>query len=726
MNIYIFIVIILILLYININYNRENYVSNLAPIKSISAHFCDKPLDIITDNETRTNIGNFCKTHPTSSYFDKISTLIIPDKTMINKKQIKILNTKNLKIMKLFSNTYNENKFNTGKLLREQNLMKLEALSLCSNDALCEAVSIEKNINNIGKAKFWTNGPQTIDTQKTTVYSKKYNYEYSVVFWIKINNLNRNYRNIFHHGSINKHRFPGIWIKPNSAGILFAISTTEKNTDTYGESVSIGNVSLNKWHHIAITVKDKTVTTYLDGSPSSKLDLIGDILWPYDEKVYIADPWHAVGNFELSKFKWIGIEINKHYIENLAYSTIPEILLNTKNTLIDIPGTITFHNNNWRENLGSNHLEKLKIKKEGNIIFIDGCIHYSSNIKLNDTLELGTVPLSYTPDRDCSFPLYIKGGYVICTIQKNSLVLMTPTIDYKRNELISLSNIRYPMVSSDKLDKESNISYSILGGLVFLTGRAKFYMGCYKDCKGRDLPKKIGNYNINHCRNKAIKNNNKYYGLQYQNGIGKNRPLGECWVGNTYGSQGKASNCKTLNKNQVYGQSCTNAVYKVVNKLNNNIKPLSIINSIGINDENSIHKIHIINDSIRINHGSSTISLEGVHWSIYNGEDLKLHNHYKIVNDHAKPTVIIDNNIVKLTGTLVKYYRKPGNTEPETITILHKKYRPHKTLLFVCFSQHGSVRIRVKHTGEIVWEGVDNGNNTNNKFSLDNIIYLRS
>ena len=261
---------------------------------------------------------------------------------------------------------------------------------------------------------------------------------------------------------------------------------------------------------------------------------------------------------------------------------------------------------------------------------------------------------------------------------------------------------------------------------MFLSGRAKFYMGCYKDCKGRDLPKKIGNYNINHCRKKAIKNNNTYYGLQYQNGIGKNRPLGECWVGNTYGSQGKTSNCKTLDKNQVYGQSCTNAVYKVVNKLNNNIKPLSIINSIGINDLNSIHKIHIINDSIRINHGSSTISLEGVHWSVYNGEDLKLHNHYKIVNDRAKPTAILDNNIVKLTGTLVKYYRKPGNTEPETITILHKKYRPQKTLLFVCFSQHGSVRIRVKHTGEIVWEGVDNGNNTNNKFSLDNIIYLRS
>ena len=306
MNIYIFIVIILILLYININYNRENYVSNLVPIKSISSHFCDKPLDIITDNETRKNIGNFCKTHPTITYFDKISTLIIPDKTMINKKQIKILNTKNLKILKLFSNTYNENIFNAGKLLREQNLMKLEALSLCSNDALCEAVSIGKNINNIGKAKFWTNGSDTINTQKRTIYSKKYNYEYSIVFWIKINNLNRNWRNIFHHGNINKHRFPGIWIKPNSAGILFAISTTEKNTDTYGESVSIGNVSLNKWHHIAITVKDKMVTTYLDGSPNSKLDLIGDILWPYNEKVYIADPWHATGNFELLNFDFQG------------------------------------------------------------------------------------------------------------------------------------------------------------------------------------------------------------------------------------------------------------------------------------------------------------------------------------------------------------------------------------------------------------------------------------
>ena len=97
------------------------------------------------------------------------------------------------------------------------------------------------------------------------------------------------------------------------------------------------------------------------------------------------------------------------------------------------------------------------------------------------------------------------------------------------------------------------------------------YKGCYKDCQGRDLPTKVGNLTKNQCADKARELNKKYYGLQYQNGVGKgDKDLAECWLGNTYGKQepknstgwAKCKNIGPANNTIVYGQSCSNAIYE--------------------------------------------------------------------------------------------------------------------------------------------------------------------
>jgi len=97
------------------------------------------------------------------------------------------------------------------------------------------------------------------------------------------------------------------------------------------------------------------------------------------------------------------------------------------------------------------------------------------------------------------------------------------------------------------------------------------YKGCYRDCKGRDLPTHAGNMTKAQCADAARKRNNKYYGLQYQNGVGGgSRDKAQCWLGNNYGKQGTRNNCKNLGaqNNIPYGQGCSNAVYE-----NENYKP---------------------------------------------------------------------------------------------------------------------------------------------------------
>ena len=93
------------------------------------------------------------------------------------------------------------------------------------------------------------------------------------------------------------------------------------------------------------------------------------------------------------------------------------------------------------------------------------------------------------------------------------------------------------------------------------------YKGCWRDCKGgRDLPTFVGDMSKQQCADEARRRNSKYYGLQYQNGVGGgSRDRAQCFLGGPlYGRQGTRDNCKNLGaqKNIPYGQSCSNAVYE--------------------------------------------------------------------------------------------------------------------------------------------------------------------
>jgi hypothetical protein len=92
------------------------------------------------------------------------------------------------------------------------------------------------------------------------------------------------------------------------------------------------------------------------------------------------------------------------------------------------------------------------------------------------------------------------------------------------------------------------------------SGLAGNYYGCYNDCyQGRGLPTHTGWANIDSCRDMAVKNKAKYFGLQWTQSNGSS----ECWIGNDLERarmMGKAGNCTKLNGNMV-GGGCSNAVY---------------------------------------------------------------------------------------------------------------------------------------------------------------------
>lgn len=106
----------------------------------------------------------------------------------------------------------------------------------------------------------------------------------------------------------------------------------------------------------------------------------------------------------------------------------------------------------------------------------------------------------------------------------------------------------------------------------FLSSEPAKYIGCFRDTRDLDLPKRVGNKTLRGCEKEAKRRGFKYFGLQYQNGIGRgNRDLSVCLLGNSYGKHGGATNCKRLPNGNMYGQSWSNTVYMVPAKYNYNL-----------------------------------------------------------------------------------------------------------------------------------------------------------
>ena len=145
-------------------------------------------------------------------------------------------------------------------------------------------------------------------------------------------------------------------------------------------------------------------------------------------------------------------------------------------------------------------------------------------------------------------------------------------------DIVSKSNTTQIVIANRFIDELTNLLFIcdlIVGELLKfkykcpckVNGAVSKLKGCYIDKSERDLNNYIGNMSKEKCAHYAAKLKNKYYGLQYQNGVGGgNNPIGQCYIGNKFGKYGKTNNCKRIGRD-LFGQSWSNAVYEVNKKI---------------------------------------------------------------------------------------------------------------------------------------------------------------
>lgn len=118
---------------------------------------------------------------------------------------------------------------------------------------------------------------------------------YTISFWLKIGDPSPQWRNILRVGDVDAVRLPGIWIVPNTRNLWvrhgYNVNETDPPTGTLSSETDWGasvDNTISGWQHVAITLSDKTLKTYLSGVQASSQECPGNPTIPATSTLIMA------------------------------------------------------------------------------------------------------------------------------------------------------------------------------------------------------------------------------------------------------------------------------------------------------------------------------------------------------------------------------------------------------------------------------------------------------
>jgi len=150
--------------------------------------------------------------------------------------------------------------------------------------------------------------------------------EFTYMTWIFITDYESNYgrpKDIFYKGNFNGNfgtRTPGVYLHPTENTLIVYMSTY---ADPNSNSVSVPNIPVGKWFHLAITLKEHDVDIYINGLLKKRM-----VLNSLPKQNFGPLVLNDNGGFEgyLSKFRYFDYKVSNSEIE-AAVSYGPSLTL---------------------------------------------------------------------------------------------------------------------------------------------------------------------------------------------------------------------------------------------------------------------------------------------------------------------------------------------------------------------------------------------------------------
>jgi hypothetical protein len=726
--------------------NSDNW--NLMPYGLNSPNNLNSTHNKLVKNKPQNrNLSTFCKQYASRKTISDIGTIIIPSATKITMNNLKTIKSSELPITKVWSGKFIKRKgvvmpwtkTNRDKnLLRNQSLTELEALNLCSKTNGCEHISIAK-VTSSSRGLCHMEPPQNfrnaVLNNEYNLYSKTFNYEYSIVFWIKIDNSSNNMRNILHLGKDKNSHSPSLWIYRGGTKLTSWHSSTESvNGEFIGYTQELG---YRKWNHIVYTVKDNQLKIFLNGKKITHYHFRGNPIMPIDEPLRVPSKG-ADGNYHLSKMMWLPMALTDDLVRNMAYGSYPLNEFDPEHSLIrsDIV-TINFRNG-WDEDREGEQWSRVVLKKVGNLIFLDGNI---KGPKAN--VAVGKLPNSFRPDRNCYFISNTTGGYVTIVISRDGFIYMYDRkfkngeyspIKYSKFNTISLSNVRFLKDIPKNRLSSGGIAYDRIGSYIVLAGKKTIYSDNNGELMRRtNIEKSI---RIPHQTfMSALTNGKKIAQVRVMtDGIrvdtihkhGTNISLeGISW--STFNGTKLTLKNGYFPKRSPWSPNITITVsnnivqfHGVVIKHYRRPEFKNLKDSIGCytNDMIDYHGKDL--DSIGC--AKKGIKKGHLYIGLSNKGECRSGNSYGSLGESIDCYMKCNANPGEMCGGKSESTVYNISQKKELITIIPSQYRPKKNLSFSCSSGNGLTRIDVMSDGKVFW--INKSLTGNNWFSLDNIMYI--
>ena len=512
------ILLVLLSIYFIYKYNSKPKAESIEGYKNLNlpsfdefmkysqGYKCDENLDTLPyELKSQYEMKSFCDEYPNVPTLEKLSTNFIDKPLLINKKSIRKFTTDDINVN--INTTGEMNKDNSNMILSSVpkkanlghfNLMQDECVDKCKESDLCEyAISANKGDPYMGTCYLFN---RKLDLSKVksgssgatnTLFSKINTVEYSIGMWIKIDKVNKTWRNIIHVGDKNVERFPGLWIIPNNFGIHASLSTKGRGEKPGAWGNTEGMYAFNtlqpkKWHHLTFTLNGKHAKIFVDGKMVAEKKLGGAAQWPGTKKsIYISDPWHSTGDFTLSKMNWYPFALSDAFVKNLALSTFPlekfKKSVNVGSAKMD-PEKIVLTNGWVSVNESGKESGKVAIKDVGDVAFIDGIVKGGA-----PNTVMGFLPQDKIPDRHIWMPVAGENGRYLLHFNPNGNLELYDNSwgawmrDFGRNTKDTLVFItaRFPFSKGAPLKTSNgywitNPGYRPKGSIVYLSGGIKY------------------------------------------------------------------------------------------------------------------------------------------------------------------------------------------------------------------------------------------------------------
>ena len=265
---------------------------------------------------------NFCKRNVTIGELGKYSTVIVPNKSKLDSHGKFSINSDSLKVHLSYSNSYitlSGKKLKSGQSFQ---LMEDNCKKKCDTSKNCTGYVVGKG-SQLGNC--WLVGESNLegdmdDSSEHNSYKKYSDFEYSISFWIKTD-FNNNSSSIFEIVGSEGSNEGSVIAYVNNKSIVFVTSSEQLN-------ITSPQMKSNMWVHIAICIKGKNITYYINGDKVGHANLKNTPRLPKNgtlncpaKKGQSLEPV-----IEINEFVWYPLALPDNYIKSLFQSSKSDIL----------------------------------------------------------------------------------------------------------------------------------------------------------------------------------------------------------------------------------------------------------------------------------------------------------------------------------------------------------------------------------------------------------------